>query len=71
MKELNKHIVEYYQENKYLGQQAFNGHLDESKVCYTNREILEDFEVKLKKKYKASKEKPIVLIRYNLYGNNN
>ena len=68
MKSLNKHIVEYYQEKKFLGYLTFEGELDDSLICYANRKYINNGKVQLKKKYTATEGNPIMTICYNLQG---
>lgn len=68
MTSLNKHINEYYQSNKLIGTETFEGSVDSSCIGWENRTFIKEGEMKFKKKYKASSEKPIMVIKYNLQG---
>jgi hypothetical protein len=65
---LNKHIVEYYQQNKFLGSVTINGSIEDNEVGYTNQKLQIDGSIQLKKKYTATKENPFKVIKYNLQG---
>lgn len=73
MKDLDKHTIDFYQGTLFLGSLVREGKLDDSLVGYENREFLFDgtFEFKKSgrlKKFKATKESPVVTIKYNLFG---
>lgn len=64
----NKHINEYYQNSKYLGSETFEGTIEASLIGWENRTFMKEGEIKFKKKYKATPDKPIMIIKYNLQG---
>ena len=68
MKNIGQHIVEYYQNNKYLGSVVCSDVLPDNQIGYINQVKIYDGEVKFKKKHKASIEQPFITIRYNLQG---
>lgn len=68
MKNIGKHIFEYYQNGKYIGSHTFDGILRSDEVAYANRSYITDGVVQLKRKYKATPEQPIKVIKYNLQG---
>lgn len=68
MKLIEKHIIEYYQSNKFLGNITLEGIVHENEIGYTNKKSITSGEIVLKKKHKATEQNPIVSIKYNLYG---
>ncbi len=68
MKLIGKHIIEFYQSNKFLGNITLDGIIDENEIGYTNKKSITSGEIVLKKKHKATQQNPIVSIKYNLYG---
>mgnify|MGYP003342170120 CR=1 FL=1 len=65
---LNKHIVEYYQQNKFLGTITVEGLISDNEVGYSNQTQQFEGTIQLKKKHTATKENPFRLIKYNLNG---
>lgn len=68
MKPLNKHITEYYLGNKFLGTTTHEGEVPQEEVGYYGQRQMTDGEVRLKRIHKATAEKPLTTIRYNLQG---
>jgi hypothetical protein len=68
MKAINKHIVEYYQAKKFLGSVTIDGIVSDNEVGYTNQTLQTEGTIQLKKKYTATKENPLKLIKYNMQG---
>ena len=68
MKNINKYIKEYYQKNKFLGAETFDGIVENNTIGYENRTFIREGEVKFKKKFTATNENPIMIIQYNLQG---
>ncbi len=65
---LNKHIVEFYQSGKFIGHQIHEGKISIDQIGYENKQMICDGFFQLKKKYVATKNQPITLIKYNLNG---
>ena len=68
MKSLNKHIREYYQGNKFLGSTTHDGEVPQEKVGYYGATKMTTGEVRLKRIHKATQERPIEVVLYNLQG---
>lgn len=68
MRNLGIYIEEYYQNNKYIGCLEHHGELEQNQVTWTNRIFIKDGVYKFKKKYTATEDKPIMIIKYNLQG---
>jgi hypothetical protein len=68
MKNLNKHIQEYYQGTKFLGTTTHIGEVSQDQVGYHGRTFMTDGAVRLKRLHKATKETPVEVVRYNLQG---
>lgn len=68
MKNTGNHIVEYYQNNKFLGCSVYDGVIPQSEVGYLSRGKMTEGTVQFKKKYTATYENPIMFIKYNLQG---
>lgn len=65
---LNKHIKEYYQGNKFLGSTTHEGEVPANRVGYYGMTKMTEGEVRLKKVYKASAQRPIEVVCYNMQG---
>ena len=68
MQPLDKHIVEYYKANKFLGSIVLDGEIPQAEVGYHGKQFIDEGEVRLKRVYKATVESPIEVVRYNLQG---
>lgn len=68
MQPLDKHVVEYYKDNKFLGSIVLDGEIPQNQVGYYGRTFMTDGTVRLKRVHKASKQNPIEVVRYNLQG---
>ena len=63
MKNLNKHIQEYYQGTKFLGTTTHEGDVSQDQVGYHGRTFITDGTVRLKRVHKASAATPIMVVR--------
>lgn len=68
MKNIGSHFSEYYQKGKYLGSINSNGELADDQIGYVNRRYVTNGEVKLKRKYIATQDNPIMIVSYNMQG---
>lgn len=68
MQPLDKHVVEYYKDNKFLGSTVLDGEIPQAEVGYYGKQFMVEGEVRLNKVYKATAESPIEVVRYNLQG---
>lgn len=66
--DLDKHVVEYYQGNKFLGSIVINGTIPDDLQGYYGKTLMKAGQVKLKRIHKATDDNPIEVIRYNLQG---
>lgn len=71
MQSIQKHIIEYYQQNKFLGAVTLDVEVSDKEIGWANQRLIKNGDIKLKKRYKATEQNPIVLSKYNLYGKNN
>lgn len=68
---LNQHIIEYYQNGKFIGSETFSGTVDQSEVGYSNGKLITNEKKKFKRIFVASKESPFKIVKYNLQGKMN
>jgi hypothetical protein len=68
MKNIGKHIIEYYQQGKFLGTHTVECELSDDEVGYVNRTQITEGQVKTKRVYKATESDPIMVVKYNLQG---
>lgn len=66
--DLDKHVAEYYQGNKFLGSIVINGTIPDDLQGYYGRTLVKAGQVRLKRIHKATEANPIEVIRYNLQG---
>lgn len=68
MKNTGKHFTEYYQRGKYLGSISSDGELTDEQIGYVNRQYMKNGVIKLKRKYIATQDNPIMIVSYNMQG---
>jgi hypothetical protein len=68
---LNQHIIEYYQNGKFIGSETFNGIVDQSEIGYSNGKLITDSKKKFKRIFIATNENPFKIVKYNLQGRMN
>jgi hypothetical protein len=73
MKSLFKYTADFYQGTLFLGSEVHEGTIEDNLVGYENREFIYEGIFKFKKggrikSFVASKESPLVCIKYNLFG---
>ncbi len=68
---LNQHIIEYYQNGKFIGVETFNGTIDQSEVGYSNAKFVKNEKKKFKRIFVATNESPFKIVKYNLQGRMN
>ncbi len=66
--QLNQHIIEYYQNGKFIGYETFSGVVDQSEVGYSNGKLVTDEKKKFKRIFVATPESPFKIVKYNLQG---
>lgn len=66
--DLDKHVIEYYRGNKYLGSTTHDGQVPQSQVGYNGRRNMTSGQVVFKRIHRATEEDPLTIIYYNLQG---
>ena len=65
---LNKHVVEYYQNGKFIGSEFIEGEVAQSEIGYSNAIILTEGKKKFKRIFTATTVSPFKVVKYNLQG---
>lgn len=68
MKNIGRHIVEYYQNGKFLGYITTDGELMPNEIGYSNQTRITSGFIKTKKIHTATVSSPIIVIKYNMQG---
>jgi hypothetical protein len=66
--QLNQHIIEYYQDGKFIGVETFDGQVDQSEIGYANGKLITNETKKFKRIFVASIQSPFKIVKYNLQG---
>jgi len=65
---LNQHIVEYYQNGKFIGSETLSGEVPQSEVGYSNAKFIKNDKKKFKRIFTATIDNPFKVVKYNLQG---
>jgi hypothetical protein len=65
---LNRHIVEYYQNGKFIGKDIIEGEVEQSEVGYANGKLITEGQRKFARIFTASPALPFKVVKYNLQG---